>query len=48
MSIFRRITTIYVSFLANSHILYHIMSEKSNEIEKKFRDLTLYIGLYWI
>jgi len=40
MPIFRRITTIYVSLLTNKYVLYHILSGKSKEIEKKLRDLT--------
>jgi len=40
MPIFRRITTIYVSRLANIFVLYHIFIEKSMEIENNLQDLT--------
>ena len=33
----------FVSLLANRCVLYHIMSKKSNEINKKVRDLPLCI-----
>ena len=42
MSIFRRITTIHVSRLANIGVLYHIISEKSTENEKYLLDLLLH------
>ena len=32
---------LHVSLLANICVLYHIISEKSTEIENKFRDLPL-------
>ena len=39
--LYLRLLACYVSLLANICVLYHIISEKSKEINKKLRALTL-------